>query len=227
MSGVGEAARLAAPGESGVWRYAALLPQLDAAHRLTLGEGNTPLVRSRAIARELGLHRLYFKLESANPTGSYKDRISAVGVSAALARGRAALIGTSSGNAGASVAAYAARAGLPYHLLVLEHVAEAKIGQALLHGARIRKIAGFGTSTEVGERVFRYIEAAAQRANWEVMITAFRYNALAMEGVKTIAFELYEQLGGRAPDAVFAPAGGGGLCAGVDRGFAELAARGL
>jgi len=208
--------------ESGIWRYLPLLPATDPAHRVTLGEGNTPLVKSRAIAKRLGMSSLYFKLEGANPTGSYKDRISALGVSQALQNGKPACIGTSSGNAGASAAAYAARAGIPYHLLVLEHVLEAKLKQAMLHGALIRRIEGFGVSAEVGDRVFAYIRDRAARNNWEVMITAYRFNPVAMEAVKTIAYELAEQLHGRTPDAVFVPVGGGGLYTGVYRGFQDL-----
>lgn len=208
--------------ETGIWRYRRLLPEVSAEHRITLGEGNTPLVQSRAIAQRLGMKSLYFKLEGSNPTGSYKDRISAMGVSKALQEGKPACIGTSSGNAGASVAAYAARAGLPYHLLVLEQVLEAKIKQAMLHGAMIQKVKGFGTSTSVGDKVFAYIKRMAEDNNWQVMITAYLFNATAMEAVKTISYEIYEQLGSRVPDAVFSPVGGGGLYSGVYEGFLGL-----
>ena len=208
--------------ETGIWRYEQLLPKIEKKHRLTLGEGNTPLVKSRSIGAQLGISSLYFKMESANPTGSYKDRISALGVSRVLEEGKPACVGTSSGNAGSSVAAYAARVGIPYHLLVLERVLETKLKQAMLHGAVIQKIKHFGTSSEVGDKVFQYINKMAEKHNWEVMITAFHYNPFAMEAVKTISFELFEQLGGRIPDAVFAPVGGGGLYTGVYKGFQAL-----
>src|SRR4051812_38061473 len=97
---------------NGIWRYQDLLPAVSVHNQITLGEGNTPLIKSQRIAKELGLSSLYFKLESTNPTGSYKDRIAALGISWALENNRTACIGTSSGNAGASVAAYAARAGI-------------------------------------------------------------------------------------------------------------------
>ncbi|MDF2659569.1 MAG: thrC 1 [Paenibacillus sp.] len=214
----------------GVWRYDGLLPPIRTEHQITMGEGGTSLVRSRHIAKELGLSDLYFKLESCNPTGSYKDRISAVGVSWALEQGKSGCIGTSSGNAGASAAAYSARAGLPYHLLVLERIVEAKLMQAVIHGANVLRIKGFGDCAEVGDQVFAYIEEEAVRRKLEVMITAFQFNAVAMEGVKTISFELAEDAvitGERLADAIFVPTGGGGLYTGIWKGFKELTEKGL
>ncbi|GAA3409141.1 pyridoxal-phosphate dependent enzyme [Paenibacillus hodogayensis] len=207
--------------QPGLWQYGRLLPDIPAEHRLYLGEGGTPLIRSRRIAKRLNVGELYFKLEGANPTGSYKDRIAAIGVSWALANGRRACIGTTSGNAGAAFAAYAAAAGLPYHLFVLEHMAEAKLAQVLAYGAMVRKVKGFGTYAEVGDKVFARIVEAVREYDWESTITAFRFNPYAMEGVKTISFELAEQLG-EAPTAVYAPAGGAGLYVGIWKGFEEL-----
>jgi threonine synthase len=211
----------------GIWRYERLLPKVSLPHQITMGEGNTPLVRSSKIAKELGVSSLYFKLESGNPTGSYKDRIAAMGVSWAIQQGRSACIGTSSGNAGSSVAAYSARAGIPYHLLVLEHIVEAKLTQVLVHGAKVKKIKGFGDSENIGDMVFDFIEAQASKMNWEVMITAFKYNPIAMEAVKTISFEIYQNLENRVPDAVFIPVGGGGLFTGISKGFKEMQQRNI
>jgi threonine synthase len=209
------------PTENGIWKFHQLLPEVQKENRLYAGEGMTPLIKSVALAKRLGLKELYFKYEGGNPTGSYKDRIAAMGISWALASGRQACIGTSSGNAGAAVAAYAARAGIPYHLYALEHMAEAKLEQMLAYNAQVRKVVGFGVSPEVGERVFSHIFAAAQRKDWEVMITAYRYNPFAMEGVKTIAFELADQMAAM-PSHVYAPAGGAGLYLGIWKGFNEL-----
>jgi len=208
-------------GQPGLWKYHRLLPDVPEACRLYLGEGATPLVPSRRLAKRLKVGELYFKLEGGNPTGSYKDRIAAIGVSRALAGGRSACIGTTSGNAGAAVAAYAAGAGIPYHLFVLEHMAEAKLAQVLAYGADVRKVKRFGTDPEVGDNVFGRIFEAARLNDWEVMITAFRYNTYAMEGVKTISFELAEQLQA-PPTRVYAPAGGAGLYVGIWKGFEEL-----
>ncbi|SEQ45583.1 threonine synthase [Virgibacillus subterraneus] len=210
---------------SGIWRYEELLPNVSIPDQITMGEGNTPLVKSNKIADEIGLSSLYFKMESSNPTGSYKDRIAAMGVSRAIQQGRSACIGTSSGNAGASFAAYSARAGIPYHLLVLEHIVESKLTQVLVHGAEVKRIKNFGESEKVGEKVFNFIEDHATNLNWEMMITAFKYNPVAMEAVKTISFEVYQNLGNRVPDAVFIPVGGGGLFTGIWKGFKEIRQR--
>lgn len=206
---------------SGVWKYWRLLPDVSPSKRLYLGEGDTPLVKSSYLGKQLGIDELYFKIEGSNPTGSYKDRIAAVGLSWAGSRGRTACIGTSSGNAGAAVAAYAAKAGFSYHLAVLEHTVQAKLSQALLYNPSVYRIAAFGTDPEIGQQVFDLIFETSQRNNWEVMITAFRYNPYAMEGVKTISFEIAEQLGS-SPAAVYVPAGGAGLFVGVSKGFHEL-----
>ncbi|WNQ13262.1 pyridoxal-phosphate dependent enzyme [Paenibacillus aurantius] len=213
-------------GQSGIWKYQELLPPVPLNRRVYLGEGATPLIRSVSLEKRLGLGELYFKYEGSNPTGSYKDRIAAMGISWALAHGRKACIGTTSGNAGAAVAAYAARAGLPYHLFVLEHMAQTKLAQVLVHNAQVRRVAGFGTSPEVGDTVFSRIFEAAGLKDWEVMITAFRYNPYAMEGVKTISFELAEQLQ-NVPTQVYTAAGGAGLFVGVWKGFEELFRHGL
>ncbi|MEF3305057.1 threonine synthase [Paenibacillus sp. GYB003] len=207
--------------QRGLWKYRRLLPDVPETHRLYLGEGGTALVRSRTIAKRLNVGELYFKLEGGNPTGSYKDRIATVGVSRAIAAGRAACVGTTSGNAGAAYAAYAAAAGIPYHLFVLEHMAEAKLAQVLLYGANVRKVKGFGTHAEVGDLVFAGVMEAVRRHGWESTVTAFRYNPYAMEGVKTISFELAEQLP-EPPTAVYAPVGGAGLYVGIWKGFEEL-----
>ncbi|MFS0821543.1 threonine synthase [Bacillus sp. 1P02SD] len=214
-------------GMNGIWRFQDLLPTVSAHNQITLGEGNTPLVKSQRIAKELGLSSLYFKLESTNPTGSYKDRIAALGISWALENNRSACIGTSSGNAGASVAAYAARAGIPYHLLVLEQMSEAKMTQIVIYGANVTRINGFGESEQVGNLVFEYIEQQAQKKNWELMITAYKYNPIAMEAVQTISFEVFQNLNNQTPDAVFVPVGGGGLFTGIWKGFSTLNERNL
>ncbi|TVY08028.1 pyridoxal-phosphate dependent enzyme [Paenibacillus cremeus] len=207
--------------QNGIWKYHRYLPPVSKHHRIYLGEGSTPLIPSVKLGKTLEIGELYFKYEGGNPTGSYKDRIAAMGVSWAQAAGRTSCIGTTSGNAGAAVAAYARRAEIPYHLYVLEHMAEAKLAQVLLHHADVRKIKGFGTDPAVGELIFERIFAAAAKRNWEVMITAYRYNPFAMEGVKTIAYELFDQLQG-VPSRIYSPAGGGGLYCGIWKGFHEL-----
>jgi threonine synthase len=207
-------------GNPGIWKYADRLPAVSLSNRVTMGEGQVPLVKSAQIGAELGIPELYFKLESSNPTGSYKDRISALGVSLAKEQGKSACIGTSSGNAGASIAAYAARGGLKYRVYVQENIVTSKLEQILVYGAEAFKVRGMGISGAVGTQLFELVNERARSHNWEMLVTAFAYAPRAMEAVKTIAYELYEEMGG--PDAVFVPVGGGGLYAGIHRGFQDL-----
>ena len=100
---------------SGLWRYAEWLDPVPESARLTLGEGGTPVVRSRRIGPSVGLKNLFFKLEITNPTGSYKDRFACTAVSDMVAQGKTECIATSSGNTGAALAAYCAVAGISFH----------------------------------------------------------------------------------------------------------------
>ncbi len=204
----------------GIWKYANRLPGVSPNNRVTMGEGQVPLVKSVSIGAELGIQELYFKLESSNPTGSYKDRIAALGVSLAKEEGKSACIGTTSGNAGASIAAYAARGGLDYHVYVQENIVTSKLEQILVYGAQVYKVRGMGFSSAIGAQVFELVRERARSNSWEPLITAFAYAPYAMEAVKTIAYELHEEIG--TPDAVFVPVGGGGLFAGIHRGFQDL-----
>ncbi|MEF2245144.1 pyridoxal-phosphate dependent enzyme [Paenibacillus sp. IITD108] len=211
-------------GSQGIWKYAQYLPSVAEENRITLGEGHTPLIPSVSIGKELGLTNLYFKLESLNPTGSYKDRISALALSLAKQAGKTACIGTTSGNAGASLAAYAARAGLPYYVYVQENIIPAKLEQIVVHQAKVFKVKGMGYSPEIGTKVFEMVREKAERNNWEPAITAFAYAPKAMEAVKTIAWDIQKKLG-FTPDAVFSPVGGGGLFSGIYYGFRDLLLR--
>lgn len=204
----------------GVWRFAPLLPVREPAHAITMGEGNTPLVRSARIGPSLGLNNLWFKLESANPTGSYKDRIAAVAITRALESGQRSWIGTSSGNGGAAVAAYGARANLPGIICTSPGAAPAKLAQIQAYGASIVKVPGFGSSAETDNHIFRLLSELSRELNRALFITAHAFDPLGMDGAKTIAFEIAESLGD-APQRVFVPAGGGGLATSVGRGFRE------
>ena len=184
---------------------------------VTLGEGGTPLVRSAELGPALGLKNLWFKLESANPTGSYKDRFAASAVTRMLADGRRACLGTSSGNAGAALAAYCARAGLPCVLAIVEDAPDGKLRQMLAHGARLVRIRGFGRSPAVNDRVMHGLRGLAGRLNAAVEISAYAFSPEAMRGVEAIGAEISARL--PAPD-VFCPAGGGGLTLAVARGLA-------
>ena len=116
-------------------RYRKLRPVTDSTPRVTLGEGDTPLVRSVRLEREIGCGALYFKLESCNPSGSFKDRGMVVAVAKALERGDTALLCASTGNTSSSAAAYAAHCGIQAHVIVPHgRIAEAKLAQTVAHG---------------------------------------------------------------------------------------------
>lgn len=210
----------------GMWRYAPLLPVDDPGAGLSLGEGGTPLVRSRAIAPRLGLSRLYFKVEGANPTGSYKDRIAAVGLSRMRELGVQGWAATSSGNAGAALAAYSASAGMTGTLFVLQTAPRAKLTQILAYGPRAVSIQGLGRDPDVERNTFRTVRGLCEAYGWALQITAYAFNPIGMEGAKTIAFEIAEDLG-RMPGAVYVPTGGGGLLSAIHKGFSEWAALAL
>jgi threonine synthase len=209
-----------APELPGIWRYAAHMPIRDWAQAVSLGEGGTPLLRSARLGSGLGLPELHFKIEGANPTGSYKDRIAAVGISRLRELGKRAWAATSSGNAGAAIAAYGVRAGLDGYLFTLEKAARAKIAQILAYGPRVFAVERLGYDPVVEQTTWRNIRAICDTNDWMMLITARKFSPHAMEGVKTIAYELCEQLGG-APDVVYVPVGGGGLLSATWKGFVE------
>jgi threonine synthase len=185
----------------GIWRYREALPVSGSP--VTLGEGMTPLVP----ARDGGL---LFKVESANPTGSFKDRGAAVLLTALAAAGVREAVEDSSGNAGAAIAAYSARAGLAASIYVPEATSVAKVAQIEAYGARVFRVAG--TRDDVAR--------AAQSAPGTY--ASHCWSPAFFHGTKTLAYELWEQLGGRAPDWVVAPVGHGTLLLGLALGFREL-----
>jgi threonine synthase len=169
-----------------------------------MGEGDTPLIEADGV---------HVKLEFLSPTGSFKDRGAVVLVAGALQGGAERLIADSSGNAGSAIAAYASRAGLPCTVFVPESTSPAKQAQIRAYGAVVERVAGDRTAT-------------AQRAAEEVERTGATYashvhDPLFLEGTKTFAFEVFEQLG-RAPDSVLVPVGNGTLLLGAANGFREL-----
>jgi threonine synthase len=177
--------------------------------RVTLGEGDTPLVAVRDAL---------LKCEHVNPTGSYKDRIASVGVSIGVARGAKGWIGTSSGNAGAAYAAYGARAGLNGRLYTVDGVVPDKLAYVMAFGVEVWEVVGFGQDPEVDASVFDAVGRLAAVEQLVVAITANAFNAPSMAGVKEIAWEIVEELGG-VPPAVYVPVGGGGLLTSLWEGF--------
>jgi len=203
----------------GIWKWADRLGNVpDASHRITLGEGGTPLIRSRRIGPDMGLTKLYFKLESCNPTGSYKDRFAAAAVSHLLARGTARCLATSSGNTGAALAAACAVAGIPLHLAIVEPAPDDKLRQMLAYGALLKRIRGFGLDPNTTAETFARLQLLGSHPGWSLEVSAYSVSPHGMRGVETIAHELDEELNSRI-DHVFLPSGGGGLCLALARGF--------
>ena len=209
-------------------RFSALLPLRRPESAVSLGEGNTPMVRAGNLATRFGMRELYLKLECCNPTGSFKDRQVAVGLSAAVESGRRRFATVSSGNVGNSMAAYAARSGTEACICVASDTADSKKQQIAVYGARLFEI--LRTQDESGdnpyEQAFQDLHAFCGRFDLMPMATARVLNPFMVEGAKTIAYELAADLGG-APAAVVAPIGGGGLLGGLDTGFRELRELGL
>lgn len=197
-------------GEASLWRYRAALA-LAGPPRVSLGEGWTPLVR-----RDWQGAALLFKLESQMPTGSFKDRGTAVMLNHLIELGVGPIHEDSSGNAGSSIATYAAAVGLPCRIYVPATAPRGKIVQIAASGAEVRVVPG--TRQAVTE--------AALAAVGESFYASHNWQPFFIEGTKTLAYELWEQLGFAVPDNILVPTGYGSNILGLERGFDELEGRG-
>ncbi|GAB3035258.1 pyridoxal-phosphate dependent enzyme [Parafrigoribacterium mesophilum] len=196
-------------GERSHWRYRAALPLPT--ERISLGEGCTPLVSSTVFGAEVLVKPEWF-----NPTGSFKDRGTSVMVSLLADQGIGAILEDSSGNGGASVAAYCAAAGIEARILAPATTSPAKLQQARAHGAEVQLVPGSRADTS----------REAIRQSQQRFYASHNWHPFFLQGVKLLAYELWEQLGFRAPDNVVIPAGAGSLVLGCDLGFTELLAAG-
>jgi threonine synthase len=194
-----------------LWRYRDRLPVEPL---VTMGEGDTPLVEAPELSRRTGCE-VWLKLEGANPTGSFKDRGMTVAVSAAVKEGAEAVVCASTGNTAASAAAYAGRAGLRGAVIVPEgKIATGKLAQALMHGARVIALrGGFDQALEL-------VRGLADRHPVALVNSV---NELRIEGQKTGAFEVCDELG-EAPDVLCIPVGNAGNVTAWWRGFGEYGA---
>ena len=194
-----------------VERYRDRLPLAPGDRVISLYEGSTPLVHADALSTELGVD-LWLKLESMNPTGSFKDRGMTIAVSRALANGATGVVCASTGNTAASAAAYAARAGLSAEILLPQGaVALGKLAQARAVGARLVSVRG------TFDEALRGAQALGDSGKY-VLVNSL--NPDRIEGQKTAAFEIAEELG-RVPDVLALPYGGGGNTRAYARGFGE------
>jgi threonine synthase len=191
----------------GMWRYRSSLGLPAEAPMVNLGEGDTPLLPG-----EFNGINVFYKMESMNPSGSYKDRGSAILVSFLKSRGVTSVVEDSSGNAGASLAAYCARAGVEARIFVPESASGPKRWQIEMYGAQVEGIPG--PRLKAGEAVLLAVE------NGEVY-ASHAYMPFGLTGIATIAYEIFETLG-RAPGTVIAPVGHGGLLYGIMLGFEAL-----
>jgi threonine synthase len=190
-----------------VWRYTNFFPYIKESDIITLGEGWTSLVKFS--------NNTYFKLESLNPTGSFKDRGSTLLISALhekVKQTEGYVAEDSSGNAGASIAAYAARAGLKAKIYVPESVSGPKFNQIQFYGAEVAKIQG--TRSQVAEE--------AQKSERKKLYVGHILHPLFRDGIRSLAYEITEQFGWRAPEHIYLPASAGTLLLGVLAGFKHL-----
>lgn len=201
-----------------LWRYADALP-VEAADAVSLGEGMTPLLTIPATARALGVGELLVKDESRNPTWSFKDRLASVAISRARRMGARLIASSSSGNAGAAVAAYAARAGLPCVVFTFQGTAGPMVTQMRGYGAMVLAV------TDKADR-WTLLEAGVRSHGWfptsPFFGPAVGSNPFGVEGYKTLAYEIVEQLGARAPDWCVLPVCYGDALFGMWKGFDEL-----
>jgi len=202
-----------------VWKYKEFLPVFDETKIVTLREGGTPLYRCERLGKELGVENLYVKNEGANPTGSFKDRGMTVGVSKALELGVKAVVCASTGNTSASLAAYAAKAGLPCIVLIpAGKVALGKLAQAMMYGAIV---VGVRDNFDVA------LQMAVSASKQVGLYLLNSINPFRIEGQKTAAFEICDQLEWQVPDRVVLPVGNAGNITAYWKGFRELKALGL
>ena len=197
-----------------LWRYQEVLPVRDPSFRVTLGEGFTPLLDSPRLASSLGVRRLWIKDEGQNPTGSFKDRGLCLAVSRAFELGAREIAIPSAGNAAGSTAAYGAAAGLAVHVVVPEDTPSPILAEIRALGADLQLLDGL--ISDCG-RVVR--ERCDEDGWWDLSTLKEPYR---VEGKKTMGYELFEQLGGRLPDAIVYPTGGGTGLIGMWKAFAEM-----
>jgi len=194
-----------------------VLPVAKACAIISLGEGGTPLVHAERLGEEIGLAHLFIKDESQNPTGSFKSRGMAVAVSMAAALGAKELATPSAGNAGAALAAYAARAGLPAHVVLPRDAPRATAVEAEAFGAELRYVDGL--IGDAGRVVAEQCQRHAHEGWYDLSTLKEPYR---IEGKKTMGYELFEQLDGRLPDVILYPTGGGTGLIGMWKAFDEM-----
>jgi threonine synthase len=200
-----------APRPRTMWRYAEVLPDVNP---VSLGEGMTPLVHARHLGSALGLNHLYIKDEGLNPTGSFKARGMTAAVTRAKQLGAKALAAPTAGNAGGALAAYAAAAGLPAVIVMPADTPSANVLECRAFGAKVIKLNGL--ISDCG----KYVAEHTKQEGWYDVSTL--KEPYRVEGKKTMGYELWEQFGGKLPDVIFYPTGGGVGLIGMCKAFDEM-----
>ncbi len=204
----------------GIGRWRELLPIVPEDRLVSLGEGDTPLIEAPAAALGCNGIRLLLKLETCNPSGSFKDRAIAVAISKACASGASTVIISSTGNAGTSLAAYSASVGLPCVVLVPASTPTPTLAQIAAFGARLVRVEGDVSAP------FHLAREAADRFGWANLATTY-LSPYPTEGDKTAGFEIALQLNWKAPDWILIPVGDGPLLYGCYKAFVQLKSLGL
>ena len=197
-----------------LWRYREILPLQDDAHLISLGEGFTPLIEAKTLGREFGLERLWIKDEAQNPTGSFKDRGLSLAVSRAKELGVKKVAIPSAGNAGGSLSAYAARAGIEAHVFMPKDTPAANQIEARQYGAQLTLVDGL--INDCGRLI---AERKAVEGWFDVSTLKEPYR---VEGKKTMGYEIAEQLNWILPDVIVYPTGGGTGLIGMWKAFQEM-----
>ncbi len=198
-----------------VWRYRDFMPIHESTKIVTLNEGGTGLHCSERLGAELGLENLYVKNEGENPTGSFKDRGMTMGVTKAVELGARHVICASTGNTSASLAAYAARAGIRCTVLIPSgKIAYGKLSQAMIHGAKVLQVKGNF------DQALEFVLKLAEKHKDIYLLNSI--NPFRIEGQKSLGFEICEQLNNQAPDRIIIPVGNAGNISAVWKGLTEF-----
>jgi len=200
--------------EQTYWRYFELLPIVDKSNIVSINAGMTPLVKAEKLGKELGLNNLYVKNDSVNPTFSFKDRPAGVAISKAKEFGLKSVGCASTGNLASATAAHAAKAGFPCYIFAPSDIEHAKIAQALSYGCEYISVDG---TYDDANRI------AAQIGDSKgVGVVNINMRSYYVEGSKTLAYEVAEQLGWKVPDQLIVPTGSGAMLNAICKGFEEL-----
>jgi threonine synthase len=203
-----------------VWRYRRFMPVSDTTKIVSLNEGGTGLHSCEHLAKQLGLRELYVKNEGENPTGSFKDRGMTIGVTKAMELGVKSVICASTGNTSASLAAYAAKAGLQCAVLIPSgKIAYGKLSQAMIYGAKVIQVRGnFDESLEV-------VLKLSEKHRSIYLLNSI--NPFRIEGQKSLGYEICDQLNQEAPNRIIVPVGNAGNISAIWKGFSEFHELGL